>query len=106
MAKIVRLPTRAPRIEGIDALCAQLCRVEGAFSPDQATMDAITEAERRILTALGNAQSGTIAEVSQKIAAVQRRAMAADGFLSEGELELLDSALADLRRIDPASAVA
>lgn len=106
MAQIVRLPARPPTEQSVVALAAQLGRVEGAESPDEATMDAITEAEQRLLVALAAVRSITLAEVGQKLAAVIRRAGAAEGFLSEAELALLQSTLRDLHGFDPVTAVA
>lgn len=106
MAKIVRLPARRPTAERVDALAAQLSRVEGAYSPDLATMDAIVAAERRVLLALTKAVSTSLTEVAQKLEAVARRAVAAEGVLMDGDLDLLRSALTDLREVAPETAVA
>ena len=106
MARIVRLSARQPTEQGVAALAAQLSRVEGAESPDEATMDAITEAEQRLLVTLTNARSATLAEVVQKLTAVLRRASVADGFLAGAELDLLQSTLRDLRGFDPVTAAA
>ena len=106
MSKIVRLSARLPSAETVQALAAQLSRVEGASSDDAATMDAIVEAERRLVGALAKARSSNIAEVEQKITAVLRRAQAADGFLTDDDLGLLRSVLMDVRQIDPALTVA
>ena len=106
MARIVRLPVRPPAEQSVTALAAQLSRVEGAESPDEATMDAITEAEQRLLTALASARSLTLAEVAQKLTTIIRRSGAADGFLSETDQDLLQSTLRDLRGFDPMTAAA
>lgn len=106
MAKIVRLPTRRPTAERVDALAAQLSRVEGAYSPDLATMDAIVAAERRLLAALAKATAVSLSEISLKLDAVARRAVAAEGHLTDGDLDLLQSALADMQLVAPETAVA
>jgi hypothetical protein len=106
MDKVIRFAARPPAEHGVTALCAQLRRVEGAESPDEATMDAIADAERRLLAALAGARSDTLAEVAQKLAALARRADAADGFLCGAGLALLHSALGDLRHFDRVTAVA
>jgi hypothetical protein len=100
MAKIVRLAARPPSAERVDALAVQLIRLELASSPDGPTMDAIREAELRFVAALAKAESHDLAEIAQKVTAVARRAAAADGFLDEGELDLLRSALADMTRVE------
>ena len=106
MDKVVRLAARQPAEQGVLALCAQLRRLEEATSPDEATMDVLAGAERRILAALAGTRSGSPAEVAQKLAALARRAEAADGFLCEAGLALLRSALGDLHRFGPVTAVA
>jgi len=102
METVVRLAARRPAERGVPALCARLRRLEEATSPDGATMDVLAGAERRVLGAL----AGTPAEVAGKLAVLARRAEAADGLLCEAGLALLRSALGDLRRLDPAAAVA
>ena len=106
MAKVFRLPARQPSGQGIAALCARLRHLEKAESPDEATMDAIAEAEQGVLGALTDLRSGDLAEVAHKLAAVSRRAGAADGFLCDADFALLASALRDLRRFDLETAVA
>ena len=106
MAKIFRLAARPPSAESVDALADQLRRLEIAYSPDEATMDAIQAAEQRFLVALGKAASHSLAEVAQKLVAVVRRAVAADGLLEEHELDLLRSVLTDVTRVEVESAVA
>jgi hypothetical protein len=106
MAKVVRLPRRQPADQDVAALCARLRHLEGAESPDEATMDAIGQAEQGVLAALAGARASTLAEVTQKLAVVARRADAAEGFLTGDELGLLRSALGDMGRLDAVAAVA
>jgi len=106
MAKVVRLPLRQPAEQDVATLCARLRHLEGADSPDEATMDAISNAEQGVLAALAGARSSTLAEAIEKLAAVARRADAADGFLTEDELVLLRSILGDMRHLGSMTAVA
>ena len=91
---------------GVHALCAQLRRGERAVSPDEATMDTIVEAEQRLLAALATTRARSLAEATQKLAAITRRADSGEGLLCEAELDLLHSTLADLRRLEAAATVA
>ncbi len=58
-------------------------------------MDAIIAAQQRVMAALAKAGSSTLEDVVLKLAAVVRRAMAAKGFPSLGDLDLLRSVLTD-----------
>ena len=106
MDTVVRLAAHRPAERGVPALCARLHRLEEATSPDEATMDVLAGAERRVLGALAGTRAGTPAEVAGKLAVLARRAEAADGFLCEAGLVLLRSAPGDLRRFGPTAAVA
>jgi hypothetical protein len=106
MDTVVRLAAHRPAERGVPALCARLHRLEEATSPDEATMDVLAGAERRVLGALAGTRAGTPAEVAGKLAVLARRAEAADGLPCDAGLALLRSALGDLRRLDPAAAVA
>jgi hypothetical protein len=101
MNNIVRLMPRPIAEQNVATVCARLRHIEGAESPDEGTMDAIVNAEQSLILALADARSDTLAEIGQKVAAVADRAAAGDGFLSEGEIAVLLSVLADLRRLDP-----
>jgi hypothetical protein len=106
MAQVLRLPRRQPADQDVAALCARLRHLEAAESPDEATMDAISQAEQGVLAALAAIRSGTLAEVTLKLAVVARRANAAEGFMTEGESGLLRSALGDMGQFAAVAAVA
>ncbi len=104
MANVVRLKVKPVQDLDIATLCGRLADLEGASSPDEATMDAIAEAEQTVLQALVRTRCGSLVELAQKIAAISRRAQAADGFLGEGELAVLDSVTEELRHFGRAVA--
>jgi hypothetical protein len=106
MANIIRLKPRPISEQGVATLCSRLRHIETAESPDEGTMEAIADAEQSLVLALAEARSDTLAEIRQKVAVVADRAAAGDGFLSEGELAVLLSAVTDLRRLDPSTAAA
>src|SRR5688572_28355636 len=97
---------RRPSPPGVAALCVRLCAIEAAASADEAMMDILAEAERTLLQSLARTPSETMGEAEMKFGAMVRRAEAADGFLSEDELDVMHSALGDLQRLRPASVVA
>ena len=106
MATILRLTPPRSTSGDVDTLCLRLRRLEQAESPDEGTMDAISDAEQDILRALAHASANSLADIACKLAAVARRAEASDGFLTELERELLQATLRDMTRMDPAIAVA
>lgn len=88
-------------------LTTRLIQVETAETTDEHLLDLLVEAEARAITALADAQAGTLAEAVLKLATVVRRAGdERDEPLSVGELALLRSTLRDLLRLSSAPAAA
>ncbi|MDN3564313.1 hypothetical protein QWZ14_08025 [Paeniroseomonas aquatica] len=95
-------PVRRPSSTRTDVagLAARLQRIERCSGADEAKVDQLVDAELAVLDALAQAPARDQAEVALKLAALLRRSEAEDdGFLPEGEMALLRSALRDLRRL-------
>jgi hypothetical protein len=110
MAEVVRMSARPPVRQqarpGVVALCARLRAIGAAESPDEAMMDLFAAAELDLLRALARTPAGTLQEAETKFGVMVHRAEAVDGVLSEDELDVLHSALADLERLRAMSVAA
>ena len=98
MASVVAFPIQSSLILGVPALAARLRLIESVESLDESVMDAAGVQEELVLAALTDSPAEAISDIAEKVAAVTRRAEAAGGYISEAEIALLASALADLWR--------
>jgi hypothetical protein len=100
-----RLDARQPA--DIPALAAQLAEIERSGSPNEAIIDLVIDAEEAVLAALAAAPAHSYADATAKLATVVRRiGVDNEGFLADGDLALLRSALCDLRRLEQTTVAA
>lgn len=91
----------APSRRDVSGLAAKLQRIErSSGGADETKVEELIDTELAVLEALADTQARDQAEVGLKLATLLRRVEAEDaGFLPEGEMALLRSALRDLRRL-------
>jgi hypothetical protein len=104
MSRIIAFPHArldACQPADIPALATRLAGIERSGSRDEAIMDLVVDTEEATLAALAAAPAHSYADATVKLATVVRRiGVDSEGFLADGDLALLRSALCDLRRLE------